>query len=257
MRLLVAVPDAQAAQEICLQMEEQMWDTAWISDGRKILSQLGSADMLLLHECLAGIDGLTAGYAIASSKPTCPPLILLICADPSARPFWADCAASIGVSSARLCQLLCVLAQKPLPNLAAACLDEINLAVERFLFEIGMDSSLNGCAYTAWMLQRLIPSPAASAMPVGDLYAACARAFGKSAASVERSLRVAVENLFTHGSMTGIERYFGATVDSERGKLTNRAFLLQAAQQLRYSLTAARSPNSSEMHHRPAAPTSV
>ena len=31
----------------------------------------------------------------------------------------------------------------------------------------------------------------------------------------------------------------------------------QAAQQLRYSLTATRSLNSSEMHHNPDAPTSV
>ena len=77
--------------------------------------------------------------------------------------------------------------------------------------------------------------------------------------AVERCLRVAVESVFTQGSMRGIERFFGATVDPERGKPTNRAFLLQASQQIRldHSLADTRSPNSSEMHHSPAAPTRV
>ena len=59
--------------------------------------------------------------------------------------------------------------------------------------------------------------------------------------------------------MQGIERFFGATVDPEKGKPTNRAFLVQAASELRraYSLADARSPNKSVMHHNPAAPTSV
>lgn len=94
-------------------------------------------------------------------------------------------------------------------------------------------------------------------LPLCQLYHTCADAFHTTPASVERALRVAVESVFTQGSMQGIERFFGATVDPERGKPTNRAFLIQAAQQLRHSLTTACSVNSSEMHHSPAAPTMV
>ena len=94
---------------------------------------------------------------------------------------------------------------------------------------------------------------------MGELYQACARAFSTTPAAVERCLRVAVESVFTQGSIRGIERFFGATVDPERGKPTHRAFLREAAQQLRldHSLAATRSPKSSEMHHSPAAPTMV
>ena len=93
-------------------------------------------------------------------------------------------------------------------------------------------------------------------------YGQCAKVHHTSAAAVERCLRVAVESVFTQGSLQGIERCFGATVDPEKGKPTNRAFLLKAARLLRrrmadYSFTDTRSLNSSEMHHRPAAPTSV
>ena len=105
-----------------------------------------------------------------------------------------------------------------------------------------------------WRLPRFWRSA-----PWVSFYRLCARAFGTTPTAVERCLRVAVESVFTQGSMRGIERFFGATVDPERGKPTNRAFLLQASQQIRldHSLADTRSPNSSEMHHSPAAPTRV
>ena len=103
----------------------------------------------------------------------------------------------------------------------------------------------------------MILSPAAGHEPVQSLYGACAEAFGTTAGNVERCLRVAVESLFTIGSIEGIERYFGATVDPERGKPTNRAFLVQVSEKLRHSLTLTRSLNRSVMHQSPAAPTSV
>ena len=99
-----------------------------------------------------------------------------------------------------------------------------------------MNRALKGRAYIAWLLRRWVPSPLVEETPMGALYADCARAFGVSAASVERCLRVAVESVFTMGSISGIERVFGATVDPERGKPTNRAFLCQTTQQLRLLL---------------------
>ena len=122
-----------------------------------------------------------------------------------------------------------------------------------------MDRRYKGRAYAAWLLEHLAPSPGVEERSMGQLYRSCARAFGTTPTAVERCLRVAVESVFTQGSMRGIERFFGATVDPERGKPTNRAFLLQASQQIRldHSLADTRSPNSSEMHHSPAAPTRV
>ena len=139
-------------------------------------------------------------------------------------------------------------------------MDVFKDAAEAFLRDIGMDHRFKGRSYILWMLQRLIPSPF-SIPPLQTAYAACARHFHTTASCVERCVRIAVESVFTHGSINGIERYFGSTVDPERGKPTNRAFLLQASEELRrqllQSFTAARSPNKSEMHHSPAAPTSV
>lgn len=257
MRLMIVWPDWQAAQLIRAEMEERGWDVEIRQDGRTLLPWTEMFDVLLLHLCLSGMDGLNAGDALAASQPVCPPRILF--AAPMEwcvhRPFWADCTVSAGGSLPHLCQLIELLAQKPLPRLAAAQRKPLVHLIERFLDDLSFKPGLKGRAYTAWLLERMVPSTGCCCL--SDLYAACSRAFDTTPAAVERCLRVAVESVFTQGSLSGIERFFGATVDPERGKPTNRAFLMQASQQLRYSLTTARSLNSSEIHHNPAAPTSV
>ena len=123
--------------------------------------------------------------------------------------------------------------------------------------EIGMDRRYKGFEYAVWLLSRLCLCSTAEQLAMETLYQACGQTFRVQPASVERCLRVAIESVFTHGSLKGIDRYFGVTVDPERGKPTNRAFLLQGMLQLRYSFTAALSPNNSDTHHNPAAPTMV
>lgn len=259
MRLLIVWPDRQSACQIRDGMEASGWDVEILHDGRALSQWRDTFDVLLLHLCLPGLDGLSAGDALAASRPVCPPRVLFV-APPEwcvHRPYWADCTISTGSDPQNLCRLIEILAKKPLPRLAAAHRKPLAILIERFLDDLSFKERMKGRAYAAWLLERLVPCTACDCLPLSLLYAECAQAFSTTAGAVERCLRVAVESVFTQGSLHGIERFFGATVDPERGKPTNRAFLLQAAQQLRYSLTASRSPNSSEMHHSPAAPTSV
>ena len=263
MRLFVALPDKSQAEEIRNEMELRQWSVSCSQSGRQTTERLceETFDLLLLHRCLGEMDGFAVGEGLKQSRLICPPRIVLLspreyCPE---RPDWADAVVESGVSVHRLCSLLLFIAKKPLPQLAAAKFPQIKLAVESFLDQIAMDSRCKGYTYAAWILMRILPSTIAETLPLNALYASCADAFGVRPASVERCLRTAVESVFTQGSIQGIERFFGATVDPEKGKPTNRAFLLQAAGELRrcYSLADARSPNSSVMHHSPAAPTSV
>ena len=259
MRLLILWPDRQSAEVIRSQMEARGWDVDLRFDGRTLLPWIQTYDVLLLHLCLSGLDGLAAGDALAASRPIQPPRILFA-APPEwcvHRPLWADCTVGTGGDLNRLCDLIDLLALKPLSRLAMQQRKPLEQQIERFLDELSIKKRLKGRTYAAWLLGRIVPSTAEDVPPLSALYGDCARMFDTSSAAVERCLRVAVESVFTQGSLHSIERFFGATVDPERGKPTNRAFLLQAAQQLRYSLTASRAPNISEMHHRPAAPTSV
>ena len=261
MRLLILWPDRQAACCIRDRMESRGWEACLLADSRQLYRHADGYDVLLLHLCLPVMDGLSAGGLLAEAAPVCPPRVLFV--SPAewlpCRPAWADCTVETGVSIEKLCSLIETLAKKPLPNLTAALRPSLAALTDAFLDELSLKKHMKGRLYAAWLLQRMVP--AASACQLASLYEACACTFHVTPASVERCLRTAVESVFTQGSMTGIERFFGATVDPERGKPTNRAFLAQAVTHLRlqlaYSRTAARSPNSSVMHHNPAAPTSV
>ncbi|MBE5810560.1 MAG: hypothetical protein E7318_06435 [Clostridiales bacterium] len=57
------------------------------------------------------------------------------------------------------------------------------------------------------------------------LYPMIAARHGMTAAGVERSLRLCIESTWTHGSLVALERFFGMSVDPEKGKPTNAAFL--------------------------------
>lgn len=268
MRLLIAMLAEIQAESIrnLLYADGVSWDISIVADGLKALEALESEtfDLLLIHACLPGLDGIGVVEALRERRPICPPRVLLLC-EPEMRAgsyLKPDCTAPLYALPEHICTLLRVLAKKPLPSLAAANQGHVNLAAEAFLDTLSLRRDLKGRSYAIWLLERLVPSPAAEEEPMGELYAACARAHHTTPAAVERCLRVAVESVFTQGSMLGIERFFGATVDPERGKPTNRAFLLQAAQQLRirlsaYSLADLRSPKSSDMHQSPAAPTIV
>ena len=261
MRLLIALPDSSKAGLLQDEMESAQWNVSTAADGPDVLRQLSQEcfDLLLLHRCLPCLDGIAVGEWLRAQELVCPPRVLFVGPCEWQRPRWADASVDAASSTERLCALMRILAQKPLSKLAAAQEKRISGAVESFLDQIGLKRRYKGYAYTAWLLGRIIPSPLLQEMPLNTLYLQCAEAFHTNAAAVERCVRIAVENIFTQGSMLGIEQFFGATVDPEKGKPTNRAFLCQAASRLRmaHSLADARSPNNSVMHHKPAAPTSV
>ena len=68
------------------------------------------------------------------------------------------------------------------------------------------------------------------------LYPLIARRHGMTAAGVERSLRLCVESTWVNGSITALERFFGSSVDPERGKPTNREFLCRIQERLTLSM---------------------
>lgn len=259
MRLLIALSDPAPAWEIISALSDICAEAAVVTDGAQLDRRLCCCDLAVLHHCLPGLDGRSAGDRLAVQPPLCPPRVLFI-APPEfglSRPAWADAVLEHGVSARGIAATLRVLAKKPLPKLAAAHAQAVASAVDAFLGDLLPDAHLKGRSYIGWLLAQLVPSPMLERWPMNHLYLLCAQAFGATAPAVERCVRVAVEAVFTQGSLRQIERFFGEAADPERGKLTNRAFLLQSCRWLRYSLAAARSPNRSEMHHSPAAPTRV
>lgn len=237
LRLLIAILEEKKALEVRLRLYgmDEHWDVHVAENGLQAASLLETErwDVLLLDSRLRA-DGTFLWEKLCAAPPLCPPRVLALWQD-GPRPA-ADGAVPADCSGARLAALLSVLAKKPLPCLAAAHRARTQRAAERFLDALGMRREWKGRRYAAWCLGRRVPVPGLDQQPVNRLYAECARAFGVSAGAVERCLRVAVEGVFTMGSIPEIERFFGATIDPDKGKPTNRAFLMEAASQLRLLL---------------------
>lgn len=263
MRLLIASLDGSFAERVRLMLYavDAHWQISLARDGAQALSMLATQEygLLLLHACLPVVDGVSVLQTLEAWRLGCPPRVLLLCEPEMRHGFRVDCCAPLYAAPARVCALLRTLASEPVPILASARRRDYAREAESFLDSLGMSRRLKGRGYAVWLLCRLAPSPELETRPLELLYDACAREHETTRAAVERCIRVAVESVFMQGSMAGIERHFGATVDPERGKPTNRAFLIQAAARVRlaYSLAETRLPNSMVMHHSPAAPTIV
>ena len=235
MRVLVSILDPEKARRIRarLAMDEPEWDVALERDGRKSLDMLRREryELLLLHGCLPGLDG--AAVLAEVTRLACPPRTLLLCEPELRRAGLADCVAPIASGDEAICRLLSTLARRPVPRAACVTQNVRRAWIESALRALALPSELKGYRYLAWMLERLAPSPMLAADVSTGLYAPCAEAFGATVASVERCARHAIERTFMLGDLGGIEELFGTTIDPERGKPTNRAFLVQLAERLR------------------------
>lgn len=67
----------------------------------------------------------------------------------------------------------------------------------------------------------------------GQVYNPIAKCRNCTPASVERNLRYAIECAWVRGDLAALQERFGYTIDQERGKPTNRAFLAQMAEHIR------------------------
>ena len=64
------------------------------------------------------------------------------------------------------------------------------------------------------------------------LYPLIARRHGLTVSAVERRLRLAIESTWSGASLAALERFFGHSVDPERGKPTNKEFLFRVQERL-------------------------
>jgi len=234
-RLLLAMSDATRAEKLATLLYSR-WEDWWIelcTTGPQAVELLdrGAYDLLLLGTGRAGdrqvLSWLEAGGLCS------PPRVLRLDDTEGISSACADRTVPVTATPEQLCALLEALAKKPLPHLALQMQRRLEPVVEAFLDELNMPAALKGRRYAAWLLLRLTTSRASEREAAGEWYRLCAGAHGTTPGAVERCLRVAVESVFTQGSLRAIERCFGATVDPEKGKPTNRVFLIKAAEHLR------------------------
>lgn len=119
-----------------------------------------------------------------------------------------------------------------LPELCALRLPQVTALARGMLRALEVPQRLR-----AWeFLQELIALTAVHPPLLTDLqhglYPLIARKYGLSPGAVERRLRLCVESTWSHGSLAALERFFGSSVDPDRGKPTNREFLCRVQERV-------------------------
>lgn len=97
---------------------------------------------------------------------------------------------------------------------------------------LGVPPGMGAQAFLPRMLALCTVHPPLMEDLKGRLYPLCGAECGLSAAAVERRLRLCVESCWTKAELRALERFFGHSVDPERGKPTNREFLFRLQEHL-------------------------
>lgn len=120
-------------------------------------------------------------------------------------------------------------------QLAAAHLPECTELARQLLTALGMPRTLRAWAFLPEMAALTVVHPPLLTDVTHGLYPLMAHRAQLTPCAVERRLRLAIESTWNRGDYDAIARFFGQSVDPERGKPTNREFLCQLQERLTLS----------------------
>lgn len=233
MRTLVAMRFPDCARELALALENlgEEWRADWTGDGRIAWEALqkGGAELLLTDGELVLPGGQPLLRALADLPPLPPPWV--VCPESAQGP--AD-ASPAGESASQWMEAVRRLPERQaLPGLCAPLLPGLASAARALLEELGLRRELRAAAFLPDMVAWCAAHPPMLQGVTGRLYPCFARQYGLRPGAVERDLRSALESLWSRGSLPAIDKWFGHTVDPEKGRPTNREFLALAAEHVR------------------------
>lgn len=132
------------------------------------------------------------------------------------------------------------LATSSLPlNQAPARSRNLEAEVTAIIHEVGIPAHIKGYFYLRDAIIMVVNHGGHLGAITKELYPAVAVKFGTTASRVERAMRHAIEVAWSRGDIEAINRLFGYTVRSDRGKPTNAEFIAMIADKLRLELRIA------------------
>jgi two-component system, response regulator, stage 0 sporulation protein A len=113
---------------------------------------------------------------------------------------------------------------------------QMRTKVTQLLNFIGMPNKLSGYRYLRRAILHALQAPKALDDLAGGLYVAIASEEGTTSVNVERSMRYAIEFVFMYGSLDALQELFGFTINSNKGKPSNREFIAMLSDHLSLSI---------------------
>lgn len=135
----------------------------------------------------------------------------------------------------RIRQLLGEREKKMNPNSGCPKSFPFALEVTKIIHEIGIPAHVKGYQYLREAILMVTSEVNLLGAVTKELYPLIAQKYQTTPSRVERAIRHAIELAWDRGNIEVLNRYFGYTVDGERGKPTNSEFIALIADKLRLS----------------------
>lgn len=123
--------------------------------------------------------------------------------------------------------------ENPLKNMRNLTVEE---RVTEVLHEIGVPAHIRGYHYSRRAIVIAVDKPEIINYVTKELYPTISRDFETTASRVERAIRHAIEVAWTRGKVDVLERIFGYTINTQKGKPTNSEFIALIADMIRIEM---------------------
>lgn len=208
--------DGEAAVELCRQRQ---------------------CDVLVMDMILASLDGVEVLSKVSAMTPK--PKVLVISSFASGSV--ADLAAAKGADYFMMkpCRTSAVVERVRQMVTGARPAEEdtrgqgLESTVTAIIHEIGVPAHIKGYQYLREAIMITVEDMDVINAVTKVLYPEVAKRFGTTASRVERAIRHAIELAWDRGNVEMMNKFFGYTVNMDRGKPTNSEFIAMVADRLR------------------------
>ena len=109
----------------------------------------------------------------------------------------------------------------------------MDVEVTRIIHQMGVPAHIKGYQYLRDAILFVIDEVSLLGAVTKELYPMIAEKYGTTASRVEREIRHAIELAWDRGNVEMMTKFFGYTINIERGKPTNSEFIAMVADKLR------------------------
>ena len=110
---------------------------------------------------------------------------------------------------------------------------DIESQVTKIIHQIGVPAHIKGYQYLRTAILLTIQDSDIINSVTKVLYPSVAKKYATTTSRVERAIRHAIEVAWDRGDLETLQRYFGYTVNSAKGKPTNSEFIAMIADRIR------------------------
>lgn len=113
---------------------------------------------------------------------------------------------------------------------------QLEMSVTEIIHQIGVPAHIKGYYYIRESILLAVTDVDILNSVTKKLYPEVARRYNTTASRVERAIRHSIEVAWDRGDIDTLNRYFGYTVNNNRGKPTNSEFIAMIADKLRLKM---------------------